>query len=69
MAHENIWYEERAVGWTDEKLMVAINANDTVQMGAHTNTRKTVTSTLMKVSSEQNPNVMTREGTLSVDRR
>ena len=53
MAHKNIRYEERAVGWTDEKLTMTINATDTLQRGAHTSTRKTVTSTLMRVSSDQ----------------
>ena len=53
MAHENIRYEERAVGWTDKKLAVAISAVNTLQRGAHTNTRKTVTSMLMKASSDQ----------------
>lgn len=53
MAHKNIRYEERAVGWTDEKLTMTINATDTLQRGAHTSTRKTVTSTLMRVPSDQ----------------
>ena len=53
MAHQNIWHEERTVGWADKKLAATISAVNTLQLGDRTSTRKTVTSTLMRVSSGQ----------------
>lgn len=53
MTHEYIGYEERAVGWTDEELKRVISAIDELEREGPTSTRKTVTSMLMGVTTNQ----------------